>query len=109
MDKRAEKLTEVMRMAGIPEASDLKYWEKNAGRISVSTLDDNVDRAMCRLHQLKKSAGFSKLYDRLSDDEKEVVTLGLIATEDLRTLDEIDRYYAQTHEEEQCQAETEIA
>lgn len=106
MEKRTEKLQEAMQVAKIPGATELMYWEKNVERISVSTLDDNVDKAMCRLDHLRESDRFSDLYEQLTDDEKEVVTLGLIAIEDLRTLDEIDRY---NDDPERYQAEAEIA
>ena len=92
MSSRTLQLQAAMKMAGVPDAERLQFWTRNAHRISVSMLDDNLDRAMNRLTQLRKGSKFGKLYDQLNDDEKEVLTMGVIAIEDLKTLDDMVRY-----------------
>lgn len=94
MSSRAVQLQMLMKMAGVPDAEQLQFWADNAKRISVSVLDDNLDRAMYRLAQLRKESKFGGLYEQLSDNDKEVLTMGIIATEDLKTLHDMDRYRA---------------
>lgn len=95
MSSRAVQLKAAMKMAGVPDVDRLHYWTDNARRISVSTLDDNLDRAMSRLTQLRGESRFSGLYNQLDDEEKEILTMGMIAAEDLKTLYDMDRYQSE--------------
>lgn len=67
-------------------------WEHGNSRISVSTLNTNMDKAQKRMKFLMQDSIFRQAYESLSPDMQSYVSLVLIAHEDLRTLDEIDAY-----------------
>lgn len=77
---------------GLPTQEQYDYWYGHADMISVSTLDENMDKAMDRLSALKKDENFMAAYIRMSPDEMALFTLKLIAAEDLKTLQEIAAY-----------------
>ena len=93
----------ISKMANLPSEEAMKFWESNAGRVSVSTLDTNMDLAMDRLNRLKSQDWFSELYQCLDYYARSLISLKLIATEDLRTLEEIDRYAHLQHDEYQAE------
>lgn len=102
MDNRKAVMM-ISKMASLPSDEEMKYWESNAGRVSVSTLDTNMDLAMDRLNRLKSQDWFSELYQYLDYDARSVVSLKLIAAEDMKTLAEMDRYAELQHDEYQAE------
>lgn len=102
MDNRKAVMM-ISKMVNLPSEEDMKFWESNAGRVSVSTLDTNMDLAMDRLNGLKSQDWFSELYQCLDYDARSLISLKLIAAEDLRTLEEIDRYAQLQHDEYQAE------
>jgi len=102
MDSRKAVMM-ISKMVNLPSEEDMKFWESNAGRVSLSTLDTNMDLAMDRLNGLKSQDWFSELYQCLDYDARSLISLKLIAAEDLRTLEEIDRYAQLQHDEYQAE------
>ena len=72
--------------------SERDKWEHGTDRISVSTLDDNMDKAESRRAFLMQNPTFRRAYESLTPDQQLCLSLLLIAHEDLRTLAEIEEY-----------------